>query len=315
MMVRGICIRLTAPSCMRAPPEAVNTISGASCSTASFAAATMPSPTAAPIEPAMNAKSITATTARCPPIVPCATAERIVAMRRVARRAQAVGVALAVAEAQRVGRHFRQLDAGELALVERPAQPLLARCARRWWPQCGQTLQVLLQLGVEDHLLAGGTLQPEIVRHLAPGEQRADARADVFGEPAHARSLPSRAPRTPAASARTWSSTRSHGLRRRAAVLVEIVRQRVDQRRSHHRGIGDPRRRPPPAAGVRTPKPTAIGRSVTRRTRGIAAARSVRGGAARAGDPGDRDVVDEAGAAVRARAAGARRRWSARPGG
>ena len=28
MMVRGICIRLTAPSCMRAPPEAVKTISG-----------------------------------------------------------------------------------------------------------------------------------------------------------------------------------------------------------------------------------------------------------------------------------------------
>ena len=41
MMVRGICIRLIAPSCMRAPPEAVNTISGASCSTASRAAATM----------------------------------------------------------------------------------------------------------------------------------------------------------------------------------------------------------------------------------------------------------------------------------
>ena len=29
MTVRGICIRLTAPSCMRAPPEAVKTISGA----------------------------------------------------------------------------------------------------------------------------------------------------------------------------------------------------------------------------------------------------------------------------------------------
>ena len=30
MTVRGICIRLIAPSCIRAPPEAVNTISGAS---------------------------------------------------------------------------------------------------------------------------------------------------------------------------------------------------------------------------------------------------------------------------------------------
>ena len=72
--VRGICIRLTAPSCIRAPPEAVKMISGASCNTASFAAATMPSPTAAPIEPPMKSNTITATTALCPPIVPCATA-------------------------------------------------------------------------------------------------------------------------------------------------------------------------------------------------------------------------------------------------
>ena len=73
MIVRGICIRLIAPSCMRAPPEAVNTISGASCSTASRAAARMPSPTAAPIEPPMNSNSIAATTAWWPSIRPCAT--------------------------------------------------------------------------------------------------------------------------------------------------------------------------------------------------------------------------------------------------
>src|SRR5208283_2354723 len=65
-------------------------------------------------------------------------------------------------------------------------------------------LQIGHQVAMEDHLLAGGTLVPEIVGHLAPGEQRADLRADEFGEPVHAASL---APRTPSANARTWSST------------------------------------------------------------------------------------------------------------
>ena len=71
--VRGICIRLMVPSCMRAPPEAVKTISGASCSTASLAAVTIASPTPAPMDPPMKANSKAATTALRPSIVPCAT--------------------------------------------------------------------------------------------------------------------------------------------------------------------------------------------------------------------------------------------------
>jgi hypothetical protein len=73
MMVRGICIRLRAPSCIRAPPEAVTTTSAACCRTASRAAATIASPTAVPIEPPMKSKAKAATTARRAPIVPCAT--------------------------------------------------------------------------------------------------------------------------------------------------------------------------------------------------------------------------------------------------
>jgi len=61
-IVRGICIKDSTPSCMRAPPEAGTTINAASCSTASLAAASTASPAAIPIDPPMNWNSKTATT-------------------------------------------------------------------------------------------------------------------------------------------------------------------------------------------------------------------------------------------------------------
>ena len=51
-------------------------------------------------------------------------------------------------------------------------------------------------------------------------------------------------------------------------------------------------------AGERTPKPMAIGRSDTLRMRGNRFGEMLGRGAARAGDPGDADVVDEAGTAI-----------------
>src|SRR6185437_5768549 len=96
-------------------------------------------------------------------------------------------------------RHLGQLDARIGVLVERPGQSLLRRDAQMVAAMRAD-LEVLREIGVEDHLLAGGALLPEILRHLAPREQRADLRADVFGEPAHGRA-PCRS------SARsTWSS-------------------------------------------------------------------------------------------------------------
>ena len=89
---------------MRAPPEAVKTISGASCSTASRAAATMPSPTAAPIEPPMNSNSIAATTALMAVDAAVRDDDRVVEVGLVARLLQPVGVALGVAEPQRIER-------------------------------------------------------------------------------------------------------------------------------------------------------------------------------------------------------------------
>ena len=73
MVVRVSCISERMPSCMRAPPEAEKTISGALRATARSAAITSPSPTAVPIEPPMKPKSSSATTATRPPIGPLAT--------------------------------------------------------------------------------------------------------------------------------------------------------------------------------------------------------------------------------------------------
>ncbi len=124
MVVRGICIRLIAPSCMRAPPDAVKITRAASCSTASRAAATMPSPTAAPIEPPMNSNAIAAATTFWPPTLAMGDDDGVLEPGLLPRLAQAVGVALLVAEAQRVGGAPGQLDAGELAAVEGPFQAL-----------------------------------------------------------------------------------------------------------------------------------------------------------------------------------------------
>ena len=59
-MVFGSCISERIPSCIRAPPELVTSRSGVRSEIASSHARTNFSPTALPIEPPMNAKSITA---------------------------------------------------------------------------------------------------------------------------------------------------------------------------------------------------------------------------------------------------------------
>ncbi len=69
-VVRAICIRDSAPSCMRAPPAAVKATSGALRATAASAAAMKPSPAAMPSEPPMKAKSCTSTTAGTSLILP-----------------------------------------------------------------------------------------------------------------------------------------------------------------------------------------------------------------------------------------------------
>ncbi len=57
--VLASCIKASVPSCIRAPPEALTTMSGSRDSSAASAARVTFSPTTAPIEPPMNPKSIT----------------------------------------------------------------------------------------------------------------------------------------------------------------------------------------------------------------------------------------------------------------
>ena len=111
----------------------------------------------------MNSNSIAATTAWWPSILPCATDQRIVQVRLVARLLQPVGVALGVAKAQRIGHDLGQFDAGEAALVEGLARRSIAP-TRMWCAAMRADLQVREQVAMEDHLLAGGTLVPEVLR-------------------------------------------------------------------------------------------------------------------------------------------------------
>jgi hypothetical protein len=84
-VVRAICIRLRAPSCIRAPPAAVKQTSGTLRATAARAAAMKASPAAMPSEPPMKVKSWTMATASVPSIWPKPMA--MVSLRPAALRA------------------------------------------------------------------------------------------------------------------------------------------------------------------------------------------------------------------------------------
>jgi hypothetical protein len=111
--------------------------------------------------------------------------DRVVQPGLAAGLLQPVGVFLAVAKPQRVGRHPRQFDARERRLVERPGQTFQGGCAHVVAAMHADA-QVLFQLLGKDHLLAGRALRPEIVGYIALAEQGADAGANEGGEPAHA---------------------------------------------------------------------------------------------------------------------------------
>jgi hypothetical protein len=69
-LVLTICISAKAPSCMRAPPEAVTRRNGERVRNATRAARAIRSPTPTPRLPPMNRKSMTAATTGCPCSVP-----------------------------------------------------------------------------------------------------------------------------------------------------------------------------------------------------------------------------------------------------
>lgn len=100
--------------------------------------------------------------------------------------AQTVGIALAVAEAQRIGRHLRGVDPVIGVVVEQHGEPLLRRQAHVM-SAIGADMQIFHQIAVEDHLLAGRALVPEIVRRrVGLADQGLDLRTDEVRQPAHA---------------------------------------------------------------------------------------------------------------------------------
>ena len=78
---------------------------------------------------------------------------------------QAVGVALAVAELERVDRDLRQFDGCVFAVVEQQFQSFLRADAHVVAAVAADEL-VLLQLAVEQHLLALRAFVPEMVGHV-----------------------------------------------------------------------------------------------------------------------------------------------------
>src|SRR5947207_10988212 len=96
---------------------------------------------------------------------------------------QPLGVALPVAETERVRRYFRCFDLLEHAVVE---QDLEARLAAdpEMVAAVVTDIEALREVTVEQHLLAGRAFAPEVVRHVL-ARQRADLRQDVIGQPTH----------------------------------------------------------------------------------------------------------------------------------
>ena len=115
------------PSCMRAPPEAVTQTSGTCRSAARSQARANFSPTALPIEPPMNAKSMTASSHGLRSIAARARDDRVAEPRRHLGLGDALGVGAQVEEAERVGRAkvrvllLERAPVGEL--LDPPARP------------------------------------------------------------------------------------------------------------------------------------------------------------------------------------------------
>ena len=103
-------------------------------------------------------------------------------------------------------------------------------------------VEVPLQLAVKQHRPAGFALGPEVLRHLAAGEERVDLRADVVGDPVHA-----------ASSARRRSTRRHRRIQLTDANPRKEPRSRPRRRpcRSPHPTTPVPQRRHVPAAARR----------------------------------------------------------------
>ena len=169
------CISESVPSCIRAPPEADTTMSGSRSSSACSAARVTFSPTTVPIEPPMNAKSMTHSATFVPPIVPVPHTAASRMPVADARGLEPLGVRLLVDEAEHVDRLEPGVLLAEAVAVEQQreprvdAQPEMVAAARA-------DALVLLELLVVEHLPAVGTARPQVrrVRLAATAEGQLD---------------------------------------------------------------------------------------------------------------------------------------------
>src|SRR5579883_486021 len=122
------------------------------------------------------------------------------------RLLEAIAVALAVAEFKWIGDRLGQFDARAAAFIEQQRQPLFG-IEPQVMAATAADEEIGLEVAVEQHLAATRAFVPEILRHIFLRHDGADLRQDEVGKPAHRKTAFWRAPRTPAASARTSSST------------------------------------------------------------------------------------------------------------
>ena len=172
MVVRAICISESTPSCIRAPPDDGMTIKGASCRTASRAAANRLSPTAVPIEPPEEAEVERRNDRRGAPDAAVGDHDRIVMAGAVTRLAEPVHIALAIAKPKGVLGHLRQLYGLIVFVVEEQREALVGAephvmIAARTDPE------IALKLAVKNHLLALVALLPQVVRDVGLAKQAA----------------------------------------------------------------------------------------------------------------------------------------------
>ncbi len=265
----------------------------------------------------MNSKSNAAITSGWPPSRPLATTMASPSPVLPWASLQPVGVALDVAELQGIDGILRKLGTLILAVVEQQLQPPLPADAEMVAAiRMRADAQVRLQLAVEDHLLALRAFLPEIVGHARLARERLQLGADEVGEPVHGVRVPSGAPCARARRRPAAEPSRARPRRRRFRRRSPPGRRCADTSAEPTTAASATRATAAACSGVLMPKPTATGRSVWRsqaldgllRRFGVA-------GRPRAGDAGDRDIIDEAAGIAQHRRQRACRRSSASPAG
>ena len=172
---------------MRAPPVAVKLTKGTFCSTAASTPRTKRSPTTEPIEPPMKSNSKQAATSGTLITAPPTTTSASVSPVALQRRLQPLGVLLAVLELQRVDRQHLLADLAAAFGVEKGVEPR-PRADAVVVVALGADVEVLLEVGLVEHRLAGRALDPQALGHRAALGRVGglDLRRQQFFEPAHA---------------------------------------------------------------------------------------------------------------------------------